>query len=158
MAGPRPMLTFKMRLPVKPEKTLILGVLYLQHENKVQQNFLCTSGLPGWQFRESQLLPGRGPLPSSAHRKEQLYAVKTEAMRMTDAGHSSSKFYAIHPHSVRIGEIVRGDFGIHQDLNSPGTAGCIGIPDRAIWLNFMEAMERLREKSLTTVPLAVIYY
>ena len=158
MAGPRPMLTFKMRLPEKPESKLILGMLYLQLENNVQQQFSSTSGLPGWQFKEAQLLAGKGPLPASALRKEQLYMVKTAPIRMTDPAHASSKFYSILPEWIKFRGVERGSFGVHRDLNSPGTAGCIGIPEMAQWMNFMEAMERLKGRHLDDIPLAVIYH
>lgn len=158
MTDPRPMLTFKMRLPEKIEEKLILGRLYLQHENKVQQEFICTSGLARWQFRNAQLIKGKGPIPANVRKTDELYLVSTTPMRMVDPGHASSKFYAISPRIMQMGNITRGDFGIHHDLNAPGTAGCLGISDNMQWINFVEAMERLRENHLHDLPLRVAYH
>lgn len=153
-----PSLIFKMRLPVKAQKELIVGRLYLRYNVKVQYEYKAVSGLAGKQFLATQGLKGIGPLPSSKLIRPERYIVSTNAHSMIAPGHKGAKFYPISPSIVRIGNVDRGDFGIHQDLSLPGTIGCIGIPDRFEWILFMENMDHRRKQGHLTLPLEVVYY
>lgn len=158
MTSPRPKLTFKMRLPDTPETTLISGMLYLQLKDQIQQQFKCTSGYAGKQFKAAQVIKGVGPLPSSELIKPREYMVATHAHIMDQPGHMGARMFSIYPNRIKVGAAYRGEFGIHKDLNYPGTVGCIGLPEAFQWILFDAAMERLAAGGLNYVPLTVVYY
>ena len=153
-----PSLAFKMRLPFKAQEELIVGRLYLRYNVKVQHEFIATSGLAGKQFLAAQGLKGIGPITSTSLLTPIEYSVSCAYHLMTVAGHEGTKFYPISPSNVRIGNVTRGDFGIHRDLNVPGTIGCIGIFDIKQWLLFTQHMARRLEQGHMSLPLRVIYY
>lgn len=153
-----PTLIFKMRLPVNAQKELILGRLYLRHKQTSQHEYMATSGLAGKQFTGTQGLKGIGPLPSTNLVRPVQYTVSCAYTRMTVTGHQGAKFYPISPAIVRIGNVNRGDFGIHQDLNFPGTIGCIGIVDKEHWMLFTQNMAIYLDRGYKVLPLEVIYY
>ena len=152
-----PCLTFKMRLPVTKETAQIYGMLYLQFKDQLQQSFRATSGIAGKQYIATQFIKGVGSIPSSRIIAPQFYSVSTTSHSMSVAGHIGAAMFAIFPSQVKIGTTGRGDFGIHEDLNVPGTIGCIGLPGEFQWVLFSNAMKKLREQRISVVPLKVIY-
>ena len=152
-----PRLTFKMRLPIAMEKGQIYGMLYLQFERHPQQSFKATSGIAGKQYVATQFIKAVGPLPSSAIIAPVSYSVKTTALTMTVPSHRGVPMYPINPSEVKVGRTGRGDFGIHEDLNSPGTIGCIALPTEFQWALFQKAMKTISLWGISEIPLIVIY-
>lgn len=150
-------LTFRMTLPKIWINKLILGRLYWQEKDKKQVEYVCTSGLPQYQYWESWRLSGHGPLPPCLDLNVEYYQVQVIPMDMRTIVGVSGLFYKILPHTMRTNRYRRSDFGIHWDANIPGTAGCIGFKDARDWGSFQMRMMRIQEEGHKTVPLVVEY-
>ena len=152
-----PKLTFRMRIPLIPEKQQIYGMLYLQFEKQIQQEFKATSGMAGKQYVAAQYVKGVGQIPSSAVIAPSNYSVLTIPSYMTVPGHTGAAMFPINPTWVKVGRTGRGDFGIHEDLNIPGTIGCIALPTGHQWVLFWNAMKKLATQRILSIPLSVVY-
>lgn len=152
-----PRLTFKMRLPITTERSQIYGMLYLQFPDQIQQAFKATSGVAGRQYIATQFIKAVGSIPSSAIIAPQVYSVSTTSFPMSVPGHVGAPMFAISPSLVKVGRTNRGDFGIHEDLNVPGTIGCIALPTESQWVLFFNAMAKLSSQGISSIPLNVLY-
>ena len=66
-------------------------------------------------------------------------------------------FYRISPYQVVTDKGgVRSAFGIHRDANVPGSAGCIVMSDDR-FIDFENAMTRVRAQGIKQLPLIVVY-
>ena len=133
-------------------------MLYLQFADQIQQSFRATSGVAGRQYVATQFIKALGPIPNSKIIAPQFYSVSTTSHPMTVTGHIGAAMFAIYPSLIKIGRGGRGDFGIHEDLNVPGTIGCIALPEESQWSLFSNAMRKLSEQRVSVLPLEVHYY
>lgn len=150
-------LTFRMTLPKVWINKLILGRLYWQEKDKRQIEYVCTSGLPQYQYWESWKMAAHGPMPPCSDLNVENYQVQIIPIDMRTIVGVSGLFYKVLPHIMRTDEYRRSDFGIHWDANIPGTSGCIGFKDARDWGSFKMRMMQLQEKGYKVVPLRVEY-
>ncbi len=120
-------------------------------EGKIDGAWNALSGVGG---EENQ--PMRGPIPSQGVVNTTQYQVVISPLTLSNPG-IAGKFYKINPHLVSVGDVTRGDFGIHADRNVPGTAGCIGIESESDWISFKALMTDYDGAGLKTIPLLVSY-
>lgn len=150
-------LDFNLRLPYAGTPKLLVGQLVLHGLHGVVESWAATSGCMGYQFKGSQRLKGRGPLPSHQQIDRDGYTVTILPVNLMSLKGVEGNFYRISPYEVRVNGIIRGDFGIHRDANVPGSAGCIVITNEGDWRRFEAMMLRVRAANIPTLPLKVNY-
>lgn len=151
-------LTFQMDLPERASNQLITGTLTLSH-NGTNISYYATSGAKGHQYIGGWRTPRKGCLPPSAKYNIN-YSVSTQKLWMPNTPGVNGSFYAIAPFSVDLGEVNRGDFGVHHDSNhkvAPGSAGCIVIITQEHWDMFRLKVAELHTLRIKSIPLEVIY-
>lgn len=109
--------------------------------------------------QDAECFHERGAMIPPAYRVPKLpqWTVATRPEDSSDVVGVGGNFYRISPYSVvtdRGG--VRGAFGIHRDANAPGSLGCIVMSDDR-FIDFENAMTRLRAEGVIQVPLVVVY-
>lgn len=152
-----PLLQFTMQLPDKPTSTFVVGRLAIKEDKKADRVFKATSGCIGSQYHGCQNIRGRGALPSCSQAKISHYTVSTQALWMPQVKGVEGVFFPVAPFSVRLGNVTRGDFGIHFDANVPGSAGCIVLQTKTGWQTFVGIMADLHEARVKALPLVVSY-
>jgi len=137
---------------------LIEGKLLLidTEKSQIDDQFIVTSGLPGFQYWEAQFRKGAGCIPRCDQAKIPHYRIKTDPIFLANKG-IEGNFYPIFPHMVVAGGVERGDFGVHFDANVPGSLGCIGIRNKPAWGSYQAMMKNYLTAGIEEVPLIVDY-
>lgn len=148
-------LIFFMQL--QQTSALLEGRLLLVEDGQLIDTYIATSGCPGHQAKSAQSEKGKGPLPGCYPLGIKSYQVSVTPVSLPNIPGVSGAFYAITPHTVNIGGVNRGDFGIHFDANVPGSAGCVVLRTPKGWQGFQQQMQRLKSKGLQQIPLIVSY-
>lgn len=148
---------FQLRLPYTAATKLLMGQLALWNGPKIERFYAATSGCIGYQFKGSQRFKGRGPLPASAQLNGQDYAVVTQPLNGANIRGIQGTFFAIVPHTVKIGGVVRADFCLHDDAGGPGSAGCIVTELPLDWAVLSERIIQLNKAGVDRIPLKVSY-
>ena len=125
--------------------------------NKILDEFRATSGCAGWQEPNEVSARGKGPIPKNSEVGIPHYTVQTNPLNLAHVKGVEGLFYKIDPHSVIIGGVARGDFGIHADRNVPGSAGCVVCTSETGWQGFQKQMKLLAATGVTSIPLLVSY-
>ena len=152
-----PNLLFSMNLPINSQSKLVMGSLVMHHLDKDNSSvkLQATSGTARNQFIGSWNLKGKGCLPPTSDVIK--YTTTTNKLWLPNVKGVEGSFYAIAPFSVKVRDIIRGDFGIHFDANVPGSAGCIVIPLQEHWDIFREKISLIRESGIQSIKLVVVY-
>lgn len=147
---------FYMKLGKAAE--LLEGKLLLidTQKSQIDDQYIVTSGLPGFQYWEAQFRPGAGCIPRCDQAKITHYSVKTTPVFLAKKG-IEGNFYPILPHMVKVGGVDRGDFGVHFDANVPGSQGCIGIRNKPAWESYQAMMTNYLAAGIEEFPLIVDY-
>jgi hypothetical protein len=140
----KPSLRFVFELAEK-RKFLEYGILSLLDDGQIIDNWIASSGQPGYQSRSAQRVRGKGIIPPYHG-----YRVDSAAVELPGVKGVEGSFYPILPY--RVGD--RGDFGIHFDANVPGSAGCIVIKNWKPWQEFRGWM---LAQGGSEIPLAISY-
>jgi GH24 family phage-related lysozyme (muramidase) len=84
--------------------------------------------------------------------------VETTPIAMPGTKGVEGNFYKILPYMVVTDQKgQRGDFGIHQDANAPGSLGCIVMSPGDRWNSFEAEMNRLKGLGYMKLPLFITY-
>lgn len=137
--------------------SLIEGRLLLIEDNEITEQYRATSGCPNYQAYAHISTKGKGAIPPQYETKLKNYQVSTTPLYMPGVKGVEGNFFKINPHFVRVGQVERGDFGIHADKNVPGSAGCIVLVTDTGWLGYQKQMKRLADKGINQVPLLISY-
>lgn len=139
--------------------SLIEGRLLLidTDSNKIIDEFRATSGCAGWQEPDEVSARGKGPIPKNLDVGIPHYTVDTNPLFMPNVKGVEGNFYKIDPHSITIGGVSRGDFGVHADRNVPGSAGCVVCTSETGWQAFQKHMQSLADAGVKKVPLLISY-
>lgn len=134
------------------------GRLYLQ-ANKKHLKFQATSGLQNYQKQSDCWQRGKAGIPPCELVSILAYNVETTPIHMPKTRGIEGNFYRIYPFNNYVkmshGVYTRGDFGIHQDAGTKGTAGCIGITKGMHWKVFQIEMQNLVVQGISSVDLFV---
>ena len=134
------------------------GKLFLRTHQK-SLRFHATSGLAGYQELSSCWRRGLAAIPPCKLVSIPFYTVCTKPIPMPRNRGIEGNFYQIFPYmnlvKVSHGVYERGDFGIHQDAGSLGTAGCIGVTKGMHWQAFQVEMQSLLVQGLSSINLSV---
>ncbi|MDJ0675507.1 MAG: hypothetical protein QNJ36_09035 [Calothrix sp. MO_167.B42] len=85
------------------------------------------------------------------------WTVHTRPIALPHVPGVQGNFYKLTPFEVTTDQGgKRGDFGVHWDGNTPGSAGCIVMSKRRFDI-FQEEMEKLEEQDIFEIPLFVTY-
>ena len=134
---------------------LINGRLILinKQTDEIQDIYIASSGLPGYQEVEKLSFVGRGSIPPFFLP----YQVTTTPINEPNAKGIEGNFYPILPETVTFNDVERGEFGIHRDANVPGSAGCIVLTTSVGWNAFQQQMAKLADCGCKQIPLLVNY-
>jgi hypothetical protein len=150
-------LIFTMALDSNP--SLNYGRLVLIHEARgVIQRWIATSGLGAWQKFGGWSKQGGGCIPPTYQLRTPIpyYEVECAAVDLRHVKGVESDGYCIKPFEVVTKDgVTRSDLLIHRDANSPGSLGCVVLPD-AEWWDFVKIWNR-ETKGCDRLPLTVIY-
>lgn len=151
------LLLFHNRL--EDSSQLIEGRLLLieKSTDSIKNIYRATSGCANWQEYDEISARGKGSIPPQNLVGIDHYIVSTNPIYMPRTKGVEGNFYKINPHDVTIAGVGRGDFGIHQDANVPGSAGCIVLTSAVGWKGFQEDMEFLSSLTIFQVPLLISY-
>lgn len=141
-------LLFTMDLAISDE--LIYGNIKLSYPDSVAIDYAATSGCRQWQQPEDQSARARGPIPSGE------YQIPTTPYWLETRG-VEGWFFHVTPDPVVVNGITRGEFGIHFDANTPGSAGCIVLKNFPGWQRFCDRMEAIAKSGIKSIPLSVSY-
>jgi hypothetical protein len=134
----------------RKDDRLIYGSLSLKDGDRLINQFIATSSLPGRQWWGSWELKG-GLIPP---RND--YTVATSPLWMPDLKGVEGSFYQISPFEAPTNGSLRGDFGIHFDANVPGSLGCPVLKNQKGWDAFRREMEPIA-KLIKSIPLLINY-
>lgn len=150
---PRLMFCFNREVPTT-SRNLEQGAIILVNKYS-NTKFAATSGLPGYQYWGASKIKRAGRIPTCKQANITNYLVATNPIYMPNTKGVNGNFYPITPFAVSVNGSPRSDFGIHNDTNVPGSAGCpvITIPDH--WVKFEEAMKALRDVKILSIPLFI---
>lgn len=137
--------------------SIIEGRLILLDANRIIERYIATSGSIGNQSFEMLSAKGRGPIPAQYECGITNYTVQTKPIYMPHIRGVEGNFYKIDPHNVNIWGTGRGDFGIHDDANSPGSAGCVVLPTKEGWNGFQKQMTEIAKTGVSSIPLLISY-
>lgn len=153
----KPLLIFYQEL--RSTSQLIEGRLMLidSQTNKTQNIYVAASGSPGSQSTNDITARGRGPIPPMIDIDIPYYTVSTTPLYMPKVKGVEGNFYQISPYAVQIGNVSRGDFGVHFDKNVPGSAGCVVLRTALGWKAFEDDMKTFSDGDIRQVPLIVSY-
>jgi hypothetical protein len=153
----KPLLIF--HLDTAKSEDLIEGRLLLINKDNDQiiERYRATSGCPSNQTYLHISAKGRGPIPPQYETKIQQYQVMTTPIFMPETKGVQGNFFKINPYTVQVGEIERGDFGVHADKNVPGSAGCVVLTSDAGWTDFQVQMRKLAAIGINQAPLLISY-
>ncbi len=132
-------------------------VLVDGESSKVEDTFIATSGLANNQRYDCLSFAGHGPIPPPGMVSINHYWVETAPIYMPQVKGVQGNFYKILPYTVKVEKITRGDFGVHFDANTPGSAGCIVLRTKVGWQAFEEVFKNFAKQGIKEVPLAVSY-
>jgi hypothetical protein len=153
----KPLLIF--HLDTDESSSLIEGRLLLvdKDTDQITERYRATSGIPNNQTYSHISAKGRGPIPPQYEIRIHQYQVMTTPIYLPQVRGIEGNFFKINPHTVQIGEIERGDFGIHADKNVPGSAGCVVLTSDGGWVDFQAQMKKLVALDVNQVPLFISY-
>lgn len=134
-----------------------MGQLALWKGPDLIKYYPATSGVTGYQFKGSQRFKGKGPLPASAQLNGEEYHVITKPLNGKNIRGIDGIFFAIVPYSVKIGNMTRGDFCLHNDSGGPGSAGCVVTELDLDWLELSNRIIQLHKTGVDRIPLKVSY-
>lgn len=123
----------------------------------VANTYIATSGLPNNQRFDCLSSIGKGPIPANNVIGVDCYIVSTAPIYMPQIRGVEGNFYKINPHMVTVNGVQRGDFGVHFDANTPGSAGCIVLRTAVGWSAFEKDMKVLLTSGVNEIPLLVSY-
>jgi hypothetical protein len=129
---------------------LLYGILSLKDSDRLINEYVTASSLPGRQWWGSWELKG-GLIPPRSD-----YTVATSPLWMPDIKGVEGSFYQISPFEVATDGATRGDFGVHFDANQPGSLGCIVLKNQRGWDAFRRDLEPIA-KIIKSIPLIVEY-
>jgi hypothetical protein len=144
------MLSLRFTFTPRKSNSLLYGDLVLLDGDRIVNQFIATSSLPGRQWWGSWELKG-GLIPP---RND--YTVATAPLWMPDIRGVEGSFYQISPFEVPTNGSLRGDFGVHFDANQPGSLGCVVLKNQKGWDAFRREMEPIA-KLIKSIPLSVDY-
>lgn len=149
----QPLLIFHNHL--YDSESLINGRLILIDKtvDEIQEVYIASSGLPGFQHFDDLSLVGHGSIPPFFKP----YQVATSPIYEPKAVGIEGNFYPITPNTVVFDGEERGDFGVHFDANVPGSSGCVVLETSVGWNAFQSRMESLLDSGFKNVPLLVSY-
>ena len=132
----------------------------LVYKSSIQNlKFMATSGLSHYQGIGSCNKKGRGAIPPCEFIGIPNYTVSTKPIFMPGIRGVEGNFYQILPFEVSViqyeKKTKRGDFGIHADKNTKGTAGCIGVSPGIHWEKFQDIMLKTLLRGEETIDLFV---
>jgi hypothetical protein len=159
LAMPKPLATFRMKLPSHAEDALITGTFDLVGLPKPRQ-FTCTSGQPGYQYQGCTHIKGKAPLPSCAELGIDNYWILTEELERFETKGIEGYAFWIIPDPVEIRGVMRGEFMVHNDTNRavfPGSSGCIVFLFDNGWNIWRDCMKEFRSRGVERIPLVVAY-
>ncbi len=153
----QPLLIF--HLDTAKSSDLIEGRLLLidKSSDKIIERYRASSGQPNSQTYSHISAKGRGPIPPQYETNIDFYQVLTTPIYMPSIKGVEGNFFKINPHSVQVGSIERGDFGVHSDANLPGSAGCVVLTSSAGWSDFQIQMKKLAALNINQVPMLISY-
>ena len=153
----KPLLLFHNKL--EDSSKLLEGRLLLidSETNTIKNIYRATSGCANWQEFDEVSAKGRGAIPPQNLAGLDHYTVSTTPIFMPQVKGVEGNFYKINPHFVQIAGVQRGDFGIHQDANVPGSAGCVVLTSATGWKGFQEDMAFLASLKIPQVALLISY-
>lgn len=124
---------------------------------RVANTYIATSGLPNNQRFDCLSFIGKGPIPANNVIGVDCYIVSTAPIYMPQVKGVKGNFYKINPHMVTVNGVQRGDFGVHFDANTPGSAGCVVLLTNVGWQAFEKDMKNLLTSGVNEIPLLVSY-
>ncbi len=154
----KPLLIF--HLDTAKSSSLVEGRLLLIDKDfdKIIERYRASSGQPNNQTYSHISAKGRGPIPPQYECSNlDFYQVLTTPIYMPDLKGVEGNFFKINPHSVKLGGLERGDFGVHSDANVPGSAGCVVLTSQPGWADFQVQMKKLVTLGINQVPLLISY-
>ena len=154
-----PVYQVKFSMAVKRSGDLLEGVLEFICDEKVYNTIRCTSSVRGRQYSGAWNIKG-GLIPPTSVAKAKTgagYTVKTDPIYMPNVIGVSGNFYQIFPFQFQTDGAVRGDFGIHNDANAPGSLGCIVATTDRGWTAIQREFKKLEGIGVKSVELIIEY-
>ena len=132
---------------------LIGGVLVVSRPDE-NHEFRATSGQAGHQDFANLWEKNRGPVPPNPDASVG-NAIETSVYVGTVVKHG----YRIRPEYVTNPDtkVTRGEFRVHFDDGSPGSAGCIAIRAEEDYEKFKKLMAKLKKNGIKAIPLSLNY-
>lgn len=140
----------------EPSVPLVKGQLTVMDGDTTTMSFVATSGTQSFQFLNAQSLIGRGPIPACKKIGIDAYTVRTSPFDLINPG-IEENFYYIEPDTIDIDGVIRGEFVIHFDTDSPGAAGSIVLRKKNEWQQFQNFMSDYLGKGFPAINLVVEY-
>jgi hypothetical protein len=154
-----PIYQIKFSMAAKRSSDLLEGKLDFVYGGKIYNTIRCTSSLPGRQYEGAWNKRG-GLIPPSSMaiaRTGSGYRVKTTPIYMPNTIGVSGNFYPIVPFEFETDGDTRGDWGIHNDANVPGSMGCIVALSENGWAAIQREFKKLEGIGIRSVELIVEY-
>lgn len=141
----------------EPSIELVEGSLSIMDDAIEIMSFRATSGLQTFQYLDAQSLIGRGPIPSCKKIGRAAYTVRTSPFDLSSEPEVDENFYYIEPDPIDVDGLLRGEFGIQFDADSPGSAGSIVLRDKEEWHKFQGFMKTYLDEGKSGINLIVEY-
>lgn len=141
----------------EPDIKLVEGRLSIMNDAVETVSFKSTSGLQSFQYLNAQSLVGRGPIPSCNKIGVAAYTVRTSLFDLSSDPEVDENFYYIEPDPIDVDGLLRGEFGIQFDADSPGSAGSIVLRDKEEWQKFEDFMKSYLDEGNSGINLVVEY-
>jgi hypothetical protein len=138
---------------------LLTGKMEFRKNGVAYNEITTTSSLPGRQYSGAWERKGGLIVPTNICKAVtgKGLSVKTTPIYMPDVRGVSGNFYPIEPFLIQTGGDERGDWGIHNDANMPGSLGCIVAETEKGWAAVQREFKVLEKLGVRVIDLIVEY-
>jgi hypothetical protein len=154
-----PVYQVRFRMKTASSNSLLSGKLEFILNGHTYNEITCTSSLPGRQYKGAWNKRG-GLIPPTSMVEEKTgrgLSVKTKPINMPDVPGVAGNFYAIEPFDMATDGDRRGDWGVHNDANVPGSMGCIVAQTAQGWAAVQREFKKIENIGIRAIELIVEY-
>jgi hypothetical protein len=157
-------MAYKLRFTFQPgwSESLLLGILALiqvaDGKELLLNEIRVASSYPGKQYPGSfnskggLIPPGKWEVSTTPRDCPGVPGINAKRVGLP------SYFYDIYPNILKMPNgVLRGDFGIHYDGNTPGSLGCICPVSKLGWQRVIEFMAMVKDFGQDRIPLEIVY-
>jgi Fungal chitosanase of glycosyl hydrolase group 75 len=155
----KPVYDVRFTMDLSNSSELLTGKMEFRKNGAVYNEITVTSSLPGRQYSGAWERKGGLIVPTNVCEEVtgKGLSVKTTPIYMPDVRGVSGNFYPIEPFLIQTDGDERGDWGIHNDANMPGSLGCIVAETEKGWAAIQREFKVLEKLGVRVIDLIVEY-